>query len=152
MNRKDIAAALVIAAAGAWTIGLSAQSEQTKTTTKTKVELKGGKDVTVRGCLERTPGGDFVLTHVDNEKGLERGGYSLVSDADLSKHEGERVEIKGKTTENGDGKVAVESKEKTETEHGSAQERTTKTEATGGTLALPVLGVKSIDKLSSTCG
>ena len=44
-----IAIGLTVVSAGA----LRAQTQETKTTTKTKVEMKGGKDVTFIGCLER---------------------------------------------------------------------------------------------------
>jgi hypothetical protein len=139
--------ALTMAAAGA-----AAQSQETETTTKTrtKVELKGGKDVTVRGCLDRAAGGSYILTRLSNDHELDKRGYALVTDEDLSKHQGELVEIKGKTTEDGDGKVAVESHEKTEGDHGK-DEAVTKAEATSGTLGLPFLGVKSIKKLASSC-
>jgi hypothetical protein len=52
-----IAIGLVVAAAGA----LSAQTQETKTTTKTKVEMKGGKSITVAGCLERRDNRRFAL-------------------------------------------------------------------------------------------
>jgi hypothetical protein len=139
--------ALTMASAGA-----VAQTQETETTTKTKtkVEVKGGRDVTVRGCLDRATGGGYVLTRLSNDRDLDRRGYALVTDEDLSKHQGELVEIKGKTTEDGDGKVAVEARQKTEGDHGK-DEAVTKTEATSGTRGLPFLGVKSIKKLASTC-
>jgi hypothetical protein len=48
---------------------VTAQSQETKTTTTTKTEIKGGKDLTVTGCLERGAGKDYVLTCV-----LQDGG------------------------------------------------------------------------------
>ena len=50
---------------------------------------------------------------------------------------GERVEIKGKAVTKADGKVAVESK--------------TKTEGTTGAFDMPFLGVSSMKRLSSSC-
>src|SRR5579872_5164908 len=90
--------------------GLAAQTQETQTTTKTKVEIKGGKDVTVVGCLERRSDGDYVLTEVRDNRRVEQSRYALVTSQDLSKHVGERVEIKGKAVTNGDGKVSIESK------------------------------------------
>jgi len=51
--------------------GLSAQTQETKTTTKTKIEIKGGKDVTVIGCLEQRPNGDYILAQAREDRGLE---------------------------------------------------------------------------------
>src|SRR5580765_8481883 len=86
--------------------GLTAQTQETKTTTKTKVEIKGGKDVTVIGCVGRLTNGDLIVTKDDNRRG-EPSRYSLVGSQDLEKHVGERVEIRGKAVANGHGKVAV---------------------------------------------
>ena len=41
-------------------VGLGAQSSTTKT--KTKVDVKDGKEIHVSGCLERNPGGGYMLT------------------------------------------------------------------------------------------
>ena len=97
--------AAAIALAGLCAASLTAQTQETQTTTKTKIEIKGGKDVTVSGCLERRPGGDYVLTSVRDKGRLEYSRYALVTSQDLSEHVGERVEIKGKAVTNGDGKV-----------------------------------------------
>ena len=120
--------ALAIGLAVMCAAGLTAQSQETKTTTKTKVEIKGGKDVTVIGCLERRLNGGYFLTEVR-----------------------ERVEIKGKAVVNGHGKASVESKTNTEFEHGSDRETKTKTEATSGELDLPLLGVKSLKTIATSC-
>ena len=93
--------------------GLTAQTQETKTTTKTKTEIKGG----VIGCLERLTNGDFLLTEEHENRRLEPTRFALVGGENLSRHVGERVEIKGKAASNGHGKVAVESKTKTEAEH-----------------------------------
>ncbi|MEP7307962.1 MAG: hypothetical protein ABJA98_20865 [Acidobacteriota bacterium] len=131
--------------------GLAAQTQETKTTTKTKVEISGGKDVTVMGCLEQRPNGEYMLTEVRANRGGETSRYALVTSEDLSKHVGERVEIQGKAVVSGDGKLTVESKTNTEVENGKDQESKTKRESTSGALALPYLGVKSIKTFSSYC-
>src|SRR5690348_12530499 len=85
-----------------------AHAQTMQTTEKQKVEIKDGKDVTVSGCLERDPAGGFLLT--SEETG--RMKYMLVTNDDLAKHVGHRVEVKGKATDKGDAKMKVESKVK----------------------------------------
>ena len=78
---------------------------QTGTTeTKTKIEVKDGKEVKITGCLERNPGSGYMLT--DRAGGLK---YMLVTNDDLSKHIGHRIEVKGKAADKGDAKVKIES-------------------------------------------
>jgi len=146
---KRTAVAISIAAICA--AGLHAQSQETKTTTTTKVETKGGKDVTVRGCIERSANGDYTLTNVRGRSSMSPSRYALVSSVDLSTHVGHRMEIHGKSVMNGDGKVVVESTTKTEVEHGRDQESKTRMEGTTGALDTPVLGVKSMKTLSGSC-
>lgn len=143
--------AVAIGLAAMCAAGMAAQSQETQTTTKTKVEIKGGKDVTVIGCLERRANGDYILTETRDNRRLERSRYALVTSEDLSKHVGQRVEIKGKAVVDGDGKVSVESKTKTEVDNEKDQETKTKTEATSGALNEVFLGVRSMKTLSSTC-
>ena len=131
--------------------GLTAQTQETKTTTNTKIEVKGGKDVTVIGCLERRPSGNYILTDIREKRPVDPARYALLTSEDLSKHVGERVEIRGKAVVDGDGKISVESKTKTEVENGKDIETKSKTEGTTGTLDIPFLGVKSLKTLSSSC-
>src|SRR5438045_4156511 len=84
-------------------VGLAAQTQETQTTTKTKIEIKGGKNVTVTGCLERRSNGEYVLTEARNDGRVEYSQYALVTSQDLSKHVGERVEIRGKAVTKNDG-------------------------------------------------
>ena len=142
--------AMAIGFAAMCAAGLTAQTQETKTTTKTKVEIKGGKDVTVIGCVERLTNGDLIVTRDENRR-VEPSRYALVGSQDLEKHVGERVEIKGKAVTNGHGKVAVESKTETDVEHGKDQEAKTKSEGTVGAFDMPFLGVTSMKTLSSSC-
>jgi hypothetical protein len=64
---------------------------------------------------------------------------------------GERVEIRGKAVANGDGKISVESKTKTEVENGKDSETKSKTEGTSGVLDMPLLGMTSMKTLSAVC-
>jgi hypothetical protein len=142
-----IAIGLAVACVGA----ASAQTQETKTTTRTKVEMKGGKSVTVMGCLERRENGDYMLTSIRDVRGMDPSRYALVTDDDLARHVGERVRIQGKTVSPGDGTVSVKSEMKTEVENGKDLELKSRTEGTNGTLEMPFLGVKSLKTLSSSC-
>lgn len=130
---------------------LIAQTQETKTTTNTKIEIKGGKDVVVVGCLEVRPTGNYILTDVRTDRRTDPTRYAVVTSEDLSKHVGERVEIAGKAVMNGDGKISVESKTKTEVENGKDRESKTKTEGTTGVLDMPLLGMATMKTLSSSC-
>ena len=107
--------------------------------------------MTVGGCLERRPNGDYILTEVRENRRLAPSRYALVTSEDLSTHVGERVQIEGKAVANGDGRVSIESKTKTEVENGKDQESKTKTEGTSGALDMPFLGMKSMKTISSYC-
>lgn len=147
MNRFTVFAVGIVALSVA---GLTAQSQETKTTTTTKVEIKAGRTVTVRGCLARRGNGDYMLSNA-RETGKRAMEYSLVTDDDLSKHVGQRVEIKGKTVTNHDGKVKIETKTKTEVEDDKDLETKNKTEGTTGLFDTAYLGVSSLKQLSSSC-
>ena len=142
-----IAIGLTVVSAGA----LRAQTQETKTTTKTKVEMKGGKDVTVVGCLERRDNGDYMLTNIREASGMDPTGYALITEDDLTKRVGERVRIEGKTVSAGGGTVSVKSDTKTEVENGRDVELKARTLGTTGTRDVPFLGVKSVKTLSSSC-
>jgi hypothetical protein len=142
---------VAIAVAAVCAVGLGAQTQETKTTTNTKIEIKGGKQVLVTGCLERGQNGGYVLTDARENRRQEPLRYAIVTGEDLSKHVGERVEIRGKSVANGDGKVSIESKTTTEVEHGDDQHTKTTTEGTGGAFDMPYLGVNSMKTLSSSC-
>src|ERR1700722_14929240 len=112
ITTRMTAAAIGLAAMCA--AGATAQAQETQTTTKTKIEIKGGKNVTLVGCLERRSSGAYVLTEVNDGGRPEHSRYALVTSKDLSRHVGERVEIKGKAVQDGHGRLEVEEKSKTE--------------------------------------
>ena len=151
MNMTTRTTVIAIGLAMVSAAALSAQTQETKTTTKTQVEMKGGKSITVIGCLERRENGDYMLTSIRDVRGMDPSRYALVTDDDLAKHVGERVRIEGKTVSAGNGKVSVKSESKTEVENGKDVELKTKTEGTTGSLEMPYLGVKSLKKISSSC-
>jgi hypothetical protein len=137
---KLMKTALAIAAIS--TVGLGAQSSETQT--KTKVTVKDGKEVTVFGCLERNPGGGYMLTDAANGGSMR---YVLVSDHDYSKDVGRRVEVKGKAATERHGKVKVESTVKTSGE----KDAKATTEARGDLGGTPFLGVKSLKVMADSC-
>lgn len=131
-----------LAIAGAATL----EAQSSETTTKTKIDVKDGKDMKVTGCVEAGADGGFVLTNVADKSGaLHR--YMLVSDSDdFSKHLGHRVQIDGKAADRGHGKTEITTETKTE----GADKATSKIEASGD-MALPYLGVKHMKMLASSC-
>jgi len=124
-------------------VGASALGAQTgTTTTKTTVEIKGGKSVKVTGCVEADPAGGFALTHVA-DKGGAMHSYVLVTDGDeLSKVVGQRVQIEGRIADSEHGKVKI----KSETEGGGGKDTQSKLEGRG-----PYLGVKQLKKIAAAC-
>ena len=129
---------------------LIAQSQETTTTTK--IEVKDGKEMTVTGCVQRMADDKgFMLTdNMDREGAVHR--YMLVTDeVDLSKHVGHRVQVTGKATDRGDGKIETRTTTTTKLEHGDDKKSETKTEVKGDLDGLPIFGVKSLKMISSSC-
>jgi len=58
MNLTTLTSILAVASV----VTLGAQSSET--TTKTKVEVKDGKEMKVTGCVEGSAAGGYLLTHV----------------------------------------------------------------------------------------
>jgi hypothetical protein len=145
---KLIASAVVLAAA--CSVGLVGQTMEQ--TTKSKISIKDGKDVTVTGCVQQTASGTgFMLTDAADKSGRVHS-YMLVSDdVDLAKHVGHRVEIKGKAADRGDAKIETESETKTKVEHGDDKETRGKTELKGDLSGLPFLGVKDVKMIAAAC-
>jgi len=131
--------------------GLAAQSQDTKTTTTTKIEIKDGKEMTVIGCLTKNVGGDFILTKFNDNRLVNPMQYALVSSDDLAKHVGKLVEIQGKAVADGKGSVSIESKTKVDVENGKDREAKVKTEGSVGASQMPYLGVSSLKTLAGSC-
>jgi hypothetical protein len=135
MKLTTVTGAFAMAAA----VTLAAQTSET--TTKTKIEVKDGKDVKVTGCVESGPNG-YILTDVsDKHEALHR--YILVSDDNFAKVLGQRVQIEGTVADRKDGKVEIKTETKTE---GAAKDTHAKVETSG-----PYLGVKNMKRIEGTC-
>jgi hypothetical protein len=144
---KVISAVCLSVLVGAGT--LVAQTKETES--KTKVTVKDGKSMTVTGCVTPAVSGNgFMLTNVADKSG-DLHNYTLVpDDADVAKHVGHRVQISGKATDRGDGKVEVEKKTTTKVEHGDDTTSRSKAEI-DGSVAPPYLTVKSVKMIAATC-
>ena len=120
---RNLLCAAVITVVG---IGASATAQETVKKSKTEVSVKEGKEVTLTGCVERTPEGNLSLTHAAGKDGA-LGSYILVAKdderKDLEKHVGHRVEVQGKAADQGDGKLTVKSEAKVETKAGDTKKR-----------------------------
>ena len=131
-------------------VGLAAQSTTVKQ--KSELEVKGGKDVTVTGCVRNSPSGTgYFLADVRGEHVTSRA-YTLVGKNDeLSEHVGQLVEIKGKAADVGnDGKVEVHTKTEVERE-GADDKKAESSTQMKGSLAIPLLGVDDVKALDRPC-
>jgi len=128
-------------------IGAGAQTSTTKVDGKSKVTVKDGKEITITGCVERNPGGGYMLT--DSSTGGMK--YALVTDDDLSKHVGHKVEVKGTATDKGNAKVKTESKAKGTTGDTKDKAKVETKSTAEGNLDLHYLGLKSLKMVSTSC-
>jgi len=138
MMKKLTSLTCMLALAGA--VSVSAQSSES--TTKTKVDVKDGKDMKVTGCVA-SDGGSYMLTNVADKDGAVHS-YMLVSDnEDFSKLVGQRVQIEGTVADSRHGKVEIKTETKVE---GPGKDTHSKVEGKG-----PYLGVKHLKKIAASC-
>jgi hypothetical protein len=141
---KLIGAAFGIAAMCA--VAAGAQTATSKVDAKSKMKVEDGKEISVTGCVERNPAGTGYLLTDSATGGMK---YLLVTNDDLSKHVGHKVEVKGEATDKGNGKVTIDTKAKGTTGDDKAKVET-KTTAKGD-LAMHYLGMKSLKMISTSC-
>jgi hypothetical protein len=148
---RNLICAALVALVG---LGASAMAQETVKKSKTKISVDEGKEVTVTGCVARTPDGDLSLTNAAGKDGA-LGSYILVAKdddrKDLDKHVGHRVEIQGKAADKGDGKLTVKNESKVRTTEGDTKKRESTTKVEGDLNGLPFLGVKSVKMLAAVC-
>jgi hypothetical protein len=103
---KLIGVLLCVTATAVCSANLYAQTSETEM--KSKITIKQGKVVTVTGCVAPAArGAGYILTNVADKKGA-LPDYVLVSDGnDLAKHVGDRVQLHGKVTDQGDAKPGL---------------------------------------------
>jgi hypothetical protein len=132
------------------TAGLAAQEIKTTITQTTKFEVKDGHDLTVSGCVRPFEDAGYMLT--DDEGRMK---YVLVTNENLSKYAGRRVEIHGLGTDGDDGKIEIERAVGTSGVIGGekiAGPTLTQTREVGGDLGFAYVSVKSVKKIGNHCG
>jgi hypothetical protein len=145
---RAITPALCFSILCAAAVGAQTQTESRET--KSKIAVKGGKEVQVTGCVEPTANGYMLTKAADKEGALH--SYMLVSEeVDLSKHVGHLVQVTGNATDRGDASVKTETKTKTKMEHGDDKETVSKSEVRGDLAGLPFIGVKSVKMIAGAC-
>ena len=80
--------------------------------------------------------------------------YVLVTNDNLSKYVGRRVEVKGLSTDNGDAKLKIEKEVGTSGTIGDERidpTRTKRTTEVKGDVGFPYLGVRSVKKIANSC-
>ena len=144
---------VTLVAAGTAVLAQDAVTES-KGKSKTTISVEDGKEMTVTGCVSRSPTGDFTLSHAAGKDGA-LGQYMLVAagDArdDLGKHVGHRVEVKGKAADRGDGSMTIKTQSETRDSQGDKRKRESTTKVEGDLNGLPFLGVKSVRMLATVC-
>ena len=88
-------------------VTLAAQA--TETTTTTNIQMKGGKSVTLSGCVEADSDGGYLLTHVADKAGALSSYVLVTTNEYFAKHIGQRVRIEGKLADRTHGRVDVTS-------------------------------------------
>lgn len=172
--RRTLAAVAICAASALITLGAQSQSKTTNAPDQTKPE-----ELTVTGCLERATGQDptgaFMLTNVlgigsdeartgigqgvgknpgmnkpavspetaDQDPNMTHSAYrigSVDSDVKLTDHVGHRVELSGTVSERGTAATPA-----------ASADRPASSAPSGESATLPVLSVKSLRMVSSSC-
>jgi len=145
MHLKLLGCALGLAVMSA--VGTNAQVEIKRST---KVEVKGGKEITTTGCVDRLADGRYSLTGVGGEV-----QYVLVGHENMAKHIGHRIQARGKATDLGGAEVKTETKTSTkvDVDHGPDErgQRKTTTEEKGDLAGTRFLSVDSVKVLADSC-
>ena len=128
-------------------VSLSAQTEVKRTT---KVDVKGGKEITTTGCVDRLGDGRIALTGVGGEV-----QYIFTGHENMSKHVGHRIQVHGKASDLGDAEIKTETKTTTKVDVDNGPDRktqrTTTTEEKGNLSGARYLNVDSVKMVSSSC-
>jgi hypothetical protein len=100
---KRIVLTSLLAIASAATLGAQA----TETTTTTNIQMRGGKSVTFKGCVEADPDGGYLLTHVVDKDGVSQRYVLVTTNPFFSTHVGQRVQVEGRLGDRKHGHVDV---------------------------------------------
>jgi hypothetical protein len=132
------------------TVALGAQQITTTITQKTTFAVTDGHDLTVRGCVRRFEDAGYMLTDGDG-----RMTYVLVTNDNLDRFVGHRVEISGLGSEGDDGTIEIEREVGTSGVVGGTKVdgptlKQTR-EVSGDNIGFPYVSVKSVKKIASAC-
>jgi hypothetical protein len=155
MHRIPGAVLAAVLAVGVSQVG--AQSSQVETKTTKRIEIDGGREVTLTGCVgQSSDGSAFMLTNVGNTLGELKSYHLIVADGDddeakkLARYVGQKVEIRGKASD--EGEATVKTSMKTEIERpGPDHETETKGEMKGNIDGIAFLGVDSVRQIAKDC-
>jgi hypothetical protein len=128
---------------------LSAQRISTTVTEITRFEVKDGRVLKVNGCVQRFKDTGYMLT---NEAGDLK--YVLVTNTDLRKLVGRRVEIEGLGADSDEGTILIEKVVGTSGQFGVERidgEETKQSKEIAGDVGFPYLSVESVRKLANRC-
>ncbi len=129
--------------------GLDAQQVKTTTTETTRFQVKDGRDLKVSGCVQPFEDAGYMLT--DEAGDLK---YVLVTNENLSKYTGHRVEVTGLGTDSDEGTLVIEKVVGTSGQFGDEKLDGTETKQTkeiAGDVGFAYLSVKSVKKVSNRC-
>src|SRR3954462_14803078 len=82
-------------------------AQASETTTTTNITMRGGKGVTLKGCVEADPDGGYLLTHVADKDGQTYSYVLVTTNTFFATHVGQRVEVEGKLGDRKHGHVDV---------------------------------------------
>ncbi len=82
-------------------------AQASETTTTTNITMRGGKGVTLKGCVEADPDGGYLLTHVADKDGQTYSYVLVTTNPFFARHVGQRVEVEGKLGDRKHGHVDV---------------------------------------------
>jgi hypothetical protein len=129
--------------------GLAAQEIKTTVTQKTTFEVKEGHDLKVSGCVQSFEDAGYMLT--DDAGQLK---YVLVTNDNLNKYVGRRVEVHGLGTDGDDGRIEIEREVGTSGVIGGEKldgPTMKQTKEVTGDVGFGYVSVKSLKKLADSC-
>ena len=146
-------------------LAVSANAQDAKIKTETKVKADNGKVMTMTGCLTGGAGSDFMLSQVERSKkdrdAVGTSGslpYALMTrdGLDLGPHIGQKVEVTGvivpaASKGDHDDKIQVNEKSKVEIDGAPDKHNEQKTEVKVQRGAVDHFMVASVKDLNTTC-
>lgn len=131
------------------TVALSAQQITTTVTQKTTFAVKDGHDLKVRGCVRSFEDAGYMLTDGNGQM-----TYVLVTNDNLGRFVGHRVEINGLGTDGDDGTIEIEREVGTSGVIDGAKVNGPKLKQmreVHGDVGFPYVSVKSVKKIANRC-